>query len=154
MSLSAEGLARARRLARLLDAAVRVPGTDVRLGLDALLGLLPGGGDVAGAALSAVIVLTAARAGAPAPVLARMTWNLVVDALLGALPLVGDLVDVGWKANLRNVRLLERHLESPERSRAASGWVLTAVSLGLLAVLGLLAWGAILLGRVLLESLG
>lgn len=136
------GVGRVRRLARLLDAAVRIPGTGIRIGLDAVLGLIPAGGDVAGAVLSAWIVLTAARLGAPAPVLVRMTGNLVLDALLGAVPLVGDLFDVGWKANLRNVVLLERHLESPDRTRRRSALALGGVAGGLVAVLGLLGWAA------------
>lgn len=142
--------ARVRRLARVLDAAVRIPGTRIRIGLDALLGLLPGGGDVAGAVLSAWIVLSAARLGAPVSVLLRMTGNLVVDVVLGTLPLVGDLVDVGWKANLRNVALLERHLEAPERTRQRSALALGGVAGALALVLGLLAWGAWIVLRALL----
>lgn len=138
-----------RRLAHLLDAAVRVPGTDIRIGLDAVLGLVPGGGDVAGALLSAWIVLSAARLGAPATVLLRMTGNLVLDAALGTLPLVGDLVDVGWKANLRNVTLLEKHLESPARTRRRSALALGAVAGGLLAVLGGLGWAVWIAVRAL-----
>lgn len=141
--------ARVRRLARLLDAAVRIPGTNIRFGLDAVLGLIPGGGDIAGALLSAWIVLTAARLGAPTAVLLRMTGNLVLDALLGAVPLVGDLVDVGWKANLRNVALLERHLESPARTRRRSALALGGVAGGLLAVVGLLTWAVWMVVRVL-----
>ena len=138
-----------RRLARLLDAAVRIPGTDLRVGLDAVLGLIPAGGDVAGAVLSAWIVLTGARLGAPLPVLLRMTGNLALDAVLGALPVVGDLVDVGWKANLRNVALLEAHLDSPERTRRRSALALGGVAAGLVAVLGGLTWGAWIVVRSL-----
>lgn len=147
------GTERVRRLARLLDAAVRIPGTDVRFGLDAVLGLIPGGGDVAGAVLSAWIVLTAARLGAPLPVLLRMTGNLALDVVLGAVPVVGDLVDVGWKANLRNVALLERHVSSPERTRRRSVLALGGVAGALLALLGLLGWAVWLAIRTLLGSM-
>lgn len=133
---------RARRLARLLDAAVRIPGTDIRLGLDALLGLLPVGGDVAGAILSAWIVLSAARLGAPPSVLLRMIANLAFDALVGVVPVVGDLADVGWRANLRNVRLLERHLEAPGAVARGSRWALVGVAGALVALLGMMGWGA------------
>jgi len=136
-----ERLRRVRGLARLLDSAVGIPGTKVRLGLDALLGLLPAGGDVVGAALSATIVLAAARWGAPAPLLARMTANLAMDALIGVLPLVGDLADIGWRANVRNVELLESYLDSSEPRRRGRG-ALVGVGILLATVLGLIGWVA------------
>lgn len=148
-SIADERLRRARDLARVLDSAVRIPGTEIRFGLDALLGLLPAGGDVAGAALSAMIVLAAARWGAPASLLARMTANLVMDALVGALPLVGDLADIGWRANVRNVELLESYLASSEpkrRSRAA----LLGVGVLLTVVVGLIGWGAYAITKTIL----
>lgn len=130
---------RARGLARLFDAAVRIPGTNIRFGLDAVIGLVPGLGDVAGAGLASYTVLLAARLGAPPSVVLRMVGNVALDTLLGAVPLLGDLFDVGFKANLRNVALLERYVERPERTRRASrGLVLLAV-----AVLVLLAIGAV-----------
>lgn len=130
-------LIRARRLATLLDAAVRIPGTRIRVGLDPLLGLVPGGGDVAGALLAGGVVLAAARLGAPASVLARMLGNLAVDALLGTVPLAGDLFDVAWKANLRNVHLLEEHLSDPAGARRGSRRVVLVAGLavGLVALL-------------------
>lgn len=132
---------RVRALARLLDAAVRVPGTNLRFGLDAVLGLVPGVGDLAGAAASGYIVLAAARLGAPAAVLLRMLLNAAIDAVVGTVPLLGDLFDFGWRANTRNVALLERHLADPRGARAASRTVVLAVLAGLV----LLAIGAFLL---------
>lgn len=108
--LDADELARLRAIAQLLDAAVEVPGTRVRLGLDALLGLLPGVGDLASAAFPAYLILHAARRHVPKRLLARMLANWSVDVAMGAIPLLGDFLDIGWKANLRNVALLERHL--------------------------------------------
>lgn len=102
-----------RRLAWLLDDAFRVPGTDRRFGIDPLLGLLPVGGDVAGAALSGWIVITAARLGAPPSVLVRMGGNLLLDAIVGAVPVLGDLFDAGWKANRRNVDMMRAYIEQP-----------------------------------------
>src|SRR5215216_3254920 len=87
--------ARVRALARLLDAAVRVPGTNVRVGLDALIGLIPGVGDVAGVAFYGYIILAAARLGVPVPVVLRMLLNVATDTVVGAVPLVGDIFDVG-----------------------------------------------------------
>lgn len=122
----------ARRLTHWLDSAVRIPGTQITVGLDALLGLIPGGGDLAGAALSAYLVTLAARAGAPASVLARMIGNVVIDAAVGTIPVLGDLFDVGWKANSRNLRLLEAQLDQPEPTARASRWQVALVLAGLL----------------------
>ena len=97
-----------RQLARVMDDAVTVPGTRIGVGLDALIGLLPGIGDAVGSALSTVIVRDAVRARVPMTVLARMGLNLVIDALLGLVPGVGDLLDVAHRANRKNVRLLHR----------------------------------------------
>lgn len=144
-----ERLRRVRSLARLLDSAVRIPGTEIRFGLDAVLGLLPAGGDVVGAALSATIVLAAARWGAPMSLLARMTLNLAMDALVGTLPLIGDLADIGWRANVRNVELLESYLESSAPRRRSRG-ALVGVGVVLAVVVGLIGWVAYLIARAVL----
>ncbi|MGQ0713542.1 MAG: DUF4112 domain-containing protein [Gemmatimonadaceae bacterium] len=150
---SPESTARTRDLARVLDEAIRIPGTNIRIGLDALLGLLPGGGDIAGGALSALIMLQAARAGAPTSVLARMLGNVVVDTVVGTIPLLGDLFDVAWRANSKNVRLLESWREHPAGTRRASKLAVA----GFLAALGVLVflavWGAIALGGALFDLL-
>jgi hypothetical protein len=117
-----------------LDNAFRVPGTQIRFGLDPLMGLVPGLGDVAGGLLSAYIVIEAARAGASAPVVLRMLANLGIDMLFAAIPLLGDLFDAGFKANTRNMALLQRHLERPDEAHAASRAFLLA-ALGALGVL-------------------
>lgn len=146
----AVALARVRRFARLLDAAVGIPGTRVRFGLDALLGLVPGAGDVAGAALAALVVLAGVRLGAPWPVLGRMVLNLLVDAALGLVPLLGDLADVGWKANLRNVDLLEAHVRAPDPTRRRSVLTLAGVGAGLAGLVVALAAAVYVLVRALL----
>jgi hypothetical protein len=110
-------LERLERFARLLDDSIRVPGTSWRLGLDSLIGLLPAGGDVIGAALSMVLLARAARMGARRGVLARMAGNIAVDLAAGVIPVFGDVLDVAWKANRRNVRLLREHLERMGRVR-------------------------------------
>src|SRR6266581_4768835 len=99
-----------RTLARLLDSAVRIPGTGILIGADSILGLVPVVGDIAGAALSGYIVLVSARLGAPAATLARMVINIGIDTIVGSVPILGDMFDVGWRANMKNVDLLERHL--------------------------------------------
>lgn len=132
-----DDVAGVRLLARVLDEAIRIPGTSVRVGLDPVLGLIPGAGDVAGGVLSVVVLLRAARLGVPQSVLARMASNIAIDAAVGTVPLLGDLFDAGWKANIRNVRLLESHLEAPGETRAASRLVVAALAGGaLLAVVG------------------
>lgn len=98
-----------RRWARLLDSAFRIPGTNIRFGFDALIGLVPGLGDVSSPVFAAAVLLEAVRRRVPLVVQARMVLNAAIDMLLGLVPLLGDAVDVAWKANLRNLALLERH---------------------------------------------
>jgi hypothetical protein len=113
----ARAIERQKRLAYWLDDRYRIPFTRWRLGLDGLIGLVPGIGDAATTLLAAYIVLEARRLGVPPAKLARMGVNVGVDALVGLVPLVGDLADIGWKANRRNVRILIDHLESlPDNS--------------------------------------
>lgn len=106
----AAALRRVDRLAYWLDERFRLPGTGIRVGLDGLIGLVPGVGDAATAAVGAYILAEAWGLGAPRGVLAHMVFNLVVDAAVGSVPVFGDVFDVGWKANRRNVDLLRRHL--------------------------------------------
>jgi hypothetical protein len=113
----------------------------VRFGLDAVLGLVPGLGDLAGAVLAGYVVVLAARLGAPASVITRMLGNVAVDTLVGTVPVVGDAFDVGWKSNLRNVALLEGFLGQPEGTRRSSRAMVVGVvvALALLAALGVAA---------------
>jgi len=107
-------LRRLRRAAWLIDAALRLPGTRFRLGLNSLIGLPPVFGDAALVAISLYFVVEAARLNVPRRVLARMTLNIAIEFALGVVPVLGDVLDVIWKANLRNVELLEQHF-APER---------------------------------------
>src|SRR3954467_15484739 len=111
---------RLRRLAVLLDDSIPIPGTRFRIGIESIVGLLPGAGDLAGGAFSLYILLQAARMGVPRPLLARMATNLVVDVVVGAVPILGDLFDAGFKANMRNLDLLERHAQRPVASTRSS----------------------------------
>ena len=129
-------VALSRQLAKVMDDAVTVPGTRFGVGLDAVIGLVPGIGDAVGSALSGVIVRDAIRARVPMAVLARMGLNLIVDALLGLVPGVGDLLDVAHRANRRNVRLLMREIErQPLREPPSTAYVIGAVALMLVPVL-------------------
>lgn len=134
----AGGAERVRSLARVLDSAIRVPGTNIRFGLDSVIGLIPGVGDLTGAALSGYIVLTAARMGVPSAVLGRMLLNLGLDTLVGTVPLLGDLFDVGFRSNTRNAALLDRYLERPLEARRSSKLAIWAALAGvaLLALVG------------------
>ena len=98
-------------LATLLDTAVVLPGTNIRFGLDALIGLFPAVGDIITTALSLFIVHEAYQLGAPSHVIVRMLGNVALDGVFGAVPLVGDAFDVLWRANRRNMRLLHEWLE-------------------------------------------
>ena len=120
-------LASVRMLARLMDTAFEIPGTRIKFGLDALLGLLPGLGDAISSAIGGYIVLIAAQMGVPRAVLWRMTLNLGIDALVGVVPLLGDALDVAWKANVKNAALLERALADPHAVRRSSTWMLLGV---------------------------
>jgi hypothetical protein len=98
-----------RRWAVLLDSAFRIPGTGIRFGLDAIIGLVPGLGDISTPTFAALLLMQAVRMRLPIVVQARMVLNAAFDMLIGLVPILGDLVDIGWKANLRNLALLERH---------------------------------------------
>jgi hypothetical protein len=107
-------IARIDALATLLDTAFVLPGTSVRFGFDALIGLFPAVGDLITTALSLFIVHEAFQLGAPGHVIARMLGNVALDGVFGAVPLVGDAFDVLWRANRRNMRLLREWLEREE----------------------------------------
>lgn len=135
ITLTEEGrLALARTLARFMDTAFEIPGTKVRVGFDAILGLIPGLGDVIASAIGGYIVLVASQLGVPRVVLWRMLWNLGVDTAIGAIPVVGDMLDVAWKANAKNVALLERSLADPTSARRESSWAFGAIAVAMLLV--------------------
>ena len=98
------------RLSQLLDNAIPIPGTPYRIGIDPILGLLPGGGDTLTGALSAYIIVEAAQMGLPHQVIGQMVANLLLDSVIGIVPVLGDLFDLGWKANVKNIALLKQHL--------------------------------------------
>lgn len=134
-----------RRWAVLLDAAFRIPGTNIRFGVDALLGLVPGLGDVSAPIFTIALLVEGTRRRLPAVVQARMVLNAMLDMLMGIVPLAGDLVDVAWKANLRNMALLERHAATPGAAPTRGDYVFVAVCIGVMVLVALvpillLAW--------------
>lgn len=134
------------RLAWWLDSAIVIPGTRFRVGLDALIGLIPGVGDLVGAALSGYIVAAAARRGLPNSVLLRMALNVGLETLIGVVPIIGDLFDAAWKANQRNVALLRQYAAVPRRAQTQGRLVVGAWLLVLCAIaagFGLLAYAVL-----------
>lgn len=147
--IPASELRRARRVAHVLDDLIPIPGTSWRIGIDPLLGLIPGAGDWMGWAASLHLMVTAVRAGADAWTLTRMAGNLVTDAVVGVVPLLGDLFDMAYKANDRNLRLLEKVVDDPQGTRSASRLAVGAVFGGTVVALAGAAWGAYQLVRAL-----
>ncbi len=127
-------------LAHLMDNSIPVPGTGTRFGLDAVIGLIPGIGDAVGGLLSAYVVLEAARLGAGPAVVMRMLLNVAIETVVGAVPIIGDLFDAGWKANARNVRLLHEAIDAPGSAKRSSRLFVALVFLLLLALLAGSVW--------------
>jgi hypothetical protein len=139
------------RLCRLMDGLFRIPGTGWRVGLDALVGLIPGVGDLATTAVSFYILAAGVRYRVPKATLLRMAANVGIDYLLGAVPVVGDIFDAAWKSNQMNVELLrQRATVSPEEARRGrlSDWLFVGV---LMLVLLLILVGAITVSLYLLS---
>ncbi len=133
-----------RRWAVLLDSAFKVPGTNVRFGLDAIIGLVPGLGDLVAPVFTVILLATALRMRVPAVVIARIVLNAGIDMLLGLVPLAGDVADVFWKADLRNMALLERHARPGVPPTRGDYWFVLG-SIGAVVVIALvpfliLAW--------------
>ena len=108
-TVSADALHRVERVAKVLDEAIRIPGTGIKLGLDAVIGLIPGVGDAAGLALGGWFIYEAHRLGAPMELKLKMARNVAIDAVSGLVPVLGDLVDVAYRSNRRNLDLMRKH---------------------------------------------
>ena len=127
------------RLAKLMDAQFRLPGTNFRFGLDGILGLIPGAGDLSTLAVSAYMISIMAKNGASGNVIAKMVVNVLIDALLGAIPLIGDLFDFVFKANLKNMKLMREHYQEG-RHRGGAWKVLVPVLIVLFLIVGLIIY--------------
>ncbi|MBE7178702.1 MAG: DUF4112 domain-containing protein [Mucilaginibacter polytrichastri] len=117
----------AERIAKLMDSQFRVPGTSFRFGLDPLLNLIPVIGDLSGFAVSAVLVLTMRKYGASGKVLVLMLLNVAVDAVIGAIPFIGQIFDFTFKANDRNIRLLKEHYREGRHEGSGAGTLLLII---------------------------
>jgi hypothetical protein len=125
----------ARGLARVLDDLIRIPGTRIGVGLDPILNLIPIAGDAAGTAMSAYLLVTAVRMQVPKRVIARMFVNISIDAVVGAVPVLGQAFDFIWKANTKNLTLLEKYAVTPDHTTLQSGKVVGGVLVLVLALL-------------------
>lgn len=141
-----------RRLARLFDSAFRIPGTRMTFGLDPLLGLIPGIGDLASPVLTLGILWHAAMLRVPKIVLVRMVLNALIDAVGGAVPIVGDLFDFGWKATEWNMALLERHA-TPGGHATSSDYVFVILCVMVVVVAAMLPFVVLWLGFEWLRAL-
>jgi uncharacterized protein DUF4112 len=130
------GLDELRRWAVLLDSAFRVPGTNIRFGLDAIIGIVPGLGDLVAPVYTVILLGTALKMRVPAVVVARMVLNAGIDMVLGLVPIAGDVGDVFWKADLRNVALLERHARPGVPPTRADYWFVLG-SIGVVVAIAL-----------------
>ena len=142
---------RLTRLAWLLDSSIPIPGTRLSIGIDALIGLVPFIGDVVGVLLSSTILIEAARLGAGRSVLARMALNVAVEGLAGLVPFAGDVFDAAWKANQRNVRLLNQWLDQPQRAERSSVLLVAGLVASLVALVVILLLLAFLALRWLMD---
>ena len=130
-----EARERLRFIAWLLDSSIPIPGTRFTIGVEALVGLIPFLGDLIGVLASSYILAEANRMGVKRAVLARMAFNVAVEGVVGIVPLLGDAFDAAWKANVRNVRLLEAWAERPRQVERGSSWFFVLLSVALLLFL-------------------
>ncbi|RFP66477.1 DUF4112 domain-containing protein [Hymenobacter lapidiphilus] len=129
------------RVSRLLDSQFRVPGTNWRFGLDPLMGLIPVVGGLPSLAISGLLILTMMRHGASGNLVVRMVFNVVLDTLIGAIPIVGNIFDFAYKANERNVRLLREHYSSGKHQGSGIGVIILSIST-LIVIFTLILWGS------------
>jgi uncharacterized protein DUF4112 len=131
------GLELLRQWARIFDSAFRIPGTRITFGLDPIIGLIPGIGDLSSPIFSLFIIWHAAKLRVPRVVIARMVLNALIDGLVGAIPVVGDLFDFAWKASAWNLALLERHA-MPGTPARRSDWIFVALCVGVVVAVALI----------------
>jgi hypothetical protein len=142
-----------RRFAWILDSQFRMPGTNFRFGVDALVGLIPGFGDFAGAIASTIFLVQGLRIGAPKAVLGRMLANVMIETLVGTIPGLGDIFDASFKANQRNLRLLERLVAEPEAAHHASRKFLVWMAIGMLVLLLAIGVLAVVIGVMIVQAI-
>ena len=109
-----KNLRKVRKIAKILDSAIGIPGTKFRIGLDPILGLIPGGGDLITAGISGYTIYLAARCGVERPAIYKMVKNIAIETVIGFVPIAGDIFDAYFKANIRNLEILEKHFALTE----------------------------------------
>lgn len=136
-----------RWIAWLLDECIKIPGTNIRIGLDPILGLVPGGGETVSSVVGAFLLADASRRGIPFRTLFKMSGNLMLNAGIGAIPGLGDLFSLWFKSNSRNFDLMRHYIESPDGKQAQGGWgpfflimTLIIIVMGIVVCLNLLMW--------------
>jgi hypothetical protein len=144
---------RLEKLAWILDSVIPIPGTNWRIGLDGLIGLIPGVGDISAGAISTYILYQALRMGVPTMVVGRMLLNIVMESVVGVIPFFGDIFDFAFKANKRNVELLREYVDQPDTVKRRSTFTVIITIVGFLLVLGLLVWGMFSLIAALIHAL-
>lgn len=144
---------RLEKMAWVLDSIIPIPGTNWRIGLDGLIGLVPGIGDISAGAISTYILYQALRMGVPTMVVGRMLLNIVMESVVGVIPFFGDIFDFAFKSNKRNVELLREYVDQPDTVKRRSTFTVIITIVGFLLVLGLLVWGMFSLIAALIHAL-
>ena len=128
----------AQALAQLLDASLTIPGTSIRIGLDPLLGLIPGIGDLISNAIGSSLLFLGTKAGIPRIVLLRMSFNILINMVVGAIPIIGDLFSIWFKSNLQNAQLLHRHCQTTAPVTTLIDWIyVSGIIIGLILLTSL-----------------
>lgn len=141
------------QLAWLLDNSIKIPGTSWKIGLDGILGLIPGVGDLAAGGLSTYILYQAVKMKVPRTILARMALNILLESVMGVIPVVGDVFDFMFKANQRNVDLMRKYLLNPQETTQRSSLAVVSVIVALFVVISLMVWGMFALVAAVIHAL-
>jgi hypothetical protein len=143
----------ARLLADLLDQRFTIPGTSIRIGLDPIIGLIPGVGDLLANLTGSFVLIIGAQLGIPKITLARMGINVAINTLLGAIPIFGDIASIWYRSNVRNVELLERYLDRPPKRAETADWMFViALIVGLLLIMATMLFAGIWIFKRIWES--
>ncbi len=132
-----------KRISWLLDECIRIPGTQIRFGLDPIIGLIPWGGETIATLMGATVLGEATKKGIPFKTLLRMGANMIVNAGVGTIPVIGDLFSAWFKSNSKNYRMLNEFLDSEDGAQASGGWwpvILVIATVGIVLLLNVLSW--------------
>ncbi len=145
----------AQMLAQLLDASLTIPGTTIKIGLDPIIGLIPGIGDLISNGIGSSLLFLATKAGVPRIVILRMSFNIVINMVVGAIPIIGDLFSIWFKSNLQNSQLLYRHSQTTTQVTTVIDWMyVSIIVIAMILLLGVTLSFAYWVGSSLLALLG